>query len=487
MADLSTVLKRLEAATIRLEEIVAGKGPSNSTAPSNSTSTAKDGAALSAAVLDYDALIASHVEPVAARADALGGLLAEQAAHVRRAFGVQRAFVAAAARSAKPAAADGAALLRDTQAALEAVVRVREDKAARASPLFNHLSLVSEGIPALGWVAVEPTPVPYIGEMKDAAQFYSNRVIKEYKDKDKAHVEFAQAFIALLAELQAYVKKHHTTGVAWNPKGGDAKTNLASSAPAAAAPATPAPAPCRWSAAQLEQFAGKSTPAPAAAAGNLFAALNKEGLTSGLRKVDKSEMTHKNPELRGTSIVSASAKSASAVTPKASVVAAAKPSKLALEGNKWIVENFVNATDLVIKDPELRHTVYIYNCQNSTIQIQGKVNAVTLDNSKKTGLLVDSVVSTIDIVNCKSVQVQVTGRAPTVAIDKTDGCQVYLSKECVDGDSNVEVLTAMSSEVNVLVDGEGEDGGFVERPVPEQIKSTVRKGKMETSIVEHKG
>ena len=38
----------------------------------------------------------------------------------------------------------------------------------------------------------------------------------------------------------------------------------------------------------------------------MFAALNKgEGVTSGLKKVDKSEMTHKNPELRGTGVVAA--------------------------------------------------------------------------------------------------------------------------------------------------------------------------------------
>ena len=28
-----------------------------------------------------------------------------------------------------------------------------------------------------------PTPVPHIKEMSDASQFYTNRVLKEYKDK----------------------------------------------------------------------------------------------------------------------------------------------------------------------------------------------------------------------------------------------------------------------------------------------------------------
>ena len=36
---------------------------------------------------------------------------------------------------------------------------------------------------------------------------------------------------------------------------------------------------------------------------SLFGVLNKGNVTAGLRKVDKSEMTHKNPELRAGSIV----------------------------------------------------------------------------------------------------------------------------------------------------------------------------------------
>jgi len=33
---------------------------------------------------------------------------------------------------------------------------------------------VSEGIPALGWVTMEPKPAPFVKEMSDAAQFYTN-------------------------------------------------------------------------------------------------------------------------------------------------------------------------------------------------------------------------------------------------------------------------------------------------------------------------
>lgn len=45
---------------------------------------------------------------------------------------------------------------------------------------------------------------------------------------------------------------------------------------------------------------------------------------------------------------------------------------------------------------------------------------------------------------------------PTLSIQKTDGCQVYLSKSAI----NAEIITSKSSEMNVLVPG-AEDGDFV--------------------------
>ena len=49
-----------------------------------------------------------------------------------------------------------------------------------------------------------------------------------------------------------------------------------------------------------------------------------------------------------------------------------------------------------------------------------------------------------------------TGKVQTVSIDKTDGCQVYLSKDSLEA----EIVTAKSSEMNICVP-EGDDGDFV--------------------------
>ena len=93
----------------------------------------------------------------------------------------------------------------------------------------------------------------------------------------------------------------------------------------------------------------------------------------------------------------------------------------------------------------------------------------------------ETVLATVDIVNSKSVQIQVTGSCPTVNIDKTDGIQVYLSKSAL----GTEIMTAKSSEMNVLF--EGGDGDFIEKPVVEQFKTVIKNGNLVTVPVEHKG
>lgn len=72
-------------------------------------------------------------------------------------------------------------LLGPTSAQIQAIQEFREKN--RGSSFFNHLSAISESIPALGWVAVSPAPAPYVKEMNDAGQFYTNRVLKDWKEK----------------------------------------------------------------------------------------------------------------------------------------------------------------------------------------------------------------------------------------------------------------------------------------------------------------
>lgn len=96
-------------------------------------------------------------------------------------FKAQQDFLAVVSQCKKPSDQSKLLpLLKDTQSALGLVTEARDPDRARR--FDNHLKMVAEGIQALGWVTVEPKPGPFVKDMKDAADFYGNRVIKEYKE-----------------------------------------------------------------------------------------------------------------------------------------------------------------------------------------------------------------------------------------------------------------------------------------------------------------
>jgi len=181
-----------------------------------------------------------------------------------------------------------------------------------------------------------------------------------------------------------------------------------------------------------------------------------------------------------TSVVPATAVKSS--EPKSAVKEVAKrPPKFALEGSKWIVEYQNGNRNIVIEDTEARQTCYIYKTTNSTIQIKGKVNAITVDDCTKVAIVFENVVSSFEVVNSRSVEVQVTGKVPSFAIDKSSGCQIYLSKDALE----TEIVTSKSSEMNVLIPSPDPDQDMIEIAIPEQYKTTVKNYKLVTEIVQH--
>lgn len=432
-----------------------------------------------------------------------------QAKHVSSAFSAQRSLIKLAASCAKPSGGVSspvfANLLQPLQQALMAVTDVREKNRSERT-LFNHLSAVSEGIPAVGWVAVEPKPGPFVSEMKDSAQFYTNRVIKEFKEKGKEHVEWCRAFIKVFEALKEYVMKTHTTGLSWNPNGGDAasyKEEAGAGAGVASGGAPPPPPPPPAPVAPgLDGGAPLPPPPPPAAAAAasaaagaggmdaVFSQLNQgEGITRGLKKVDSSQMTHKNPELRSSAPGPASSSSSKPTPPKPgskpSSLRPKKPAQTALEGNKWTVEYHENpAQPIVIEATELNQTVNIYGCKGAVIQIKGKINAVAMVSCSKTSVVLDTLVSSLEITSSPSFAVQVTGKVPTILLDSCDSGQIYLSRESMEA----EIVASKCSALNVSVPKEGaEEGEYTELALPEQLRFGVKGGVLRSEVVAHSG
>ncbi|KAG8289681.1 F-actin-capping protein subunit alpha [Homalodisca vitripennis] len=398
----------------------------------------------------------------------LGGEVAAHAKLVSEAFQTQLQYLQLAECRTVPSQAEQGQLLQPTSLKIQAIQELREKN--RTSQYFNHLSAISESIPALGWVTISPAPAPYIKEMNDAGQFYTNRVLKDWKQKDQRHVDWVKAWVETLTELQGFVKQHHTTGLVW------AKTGAAGIPPPPPPGGMPPPPPVLP---PLESLSLDNSNDRSA----LFAQINQgEDITKSLKKVTSDMQTHKNPNLRtGPAPFKAPVSVGAPAAAPVKAPPSNKPPVFARDGKKWLVEHQRGNKSLVVEGAEMNNVVYMYGCFDSTLTVKGKINSIFLDSCRKSAIVFDSLVSSVEFVNCQSVQMQVLGKVPTISIDKTDGCQIYLSPESM----QVEIVSSKSSEMNVMVPKA--NGDFAEFPIPEQYKTTVSSTGLSTVVVESKG
>ncbi|KAH7292588.1 hypothetical protein KP509_29G076200 [Ceratopteris richardii] len=336
-------------------------------------------------------------------------------------------------------------------------------------------------------------PATHVEESWQAAEFYNNKVLVEYRNKDANHVEWAKSMKELyLPGLRDYVKSFHVTGPSWNPKGvrcSEFSTPTAGSAPKLPGkgappppPPGPPPPPPQLTAVSSASSSGSTRDGMNA----VFKEINKgEAITSGLRKVTADMKTKNRADRMGVVPSTTGVKGGEGdhAPASATMKKVAQPKfELQME-RKWIVENQVGNRELVISKCNAWQSVYIFGCKDCVVQIQGKVNNITLDKCQKTGVVFKDVVSAFEVVNCTSVEVQCQGTAPSISVDNTTGCHIYLSKSSL----GACITTAKSSEVNVLVPGETEDADLVEHALAEQFLSVFKDGSFVTTPVSHSG
>ncbi|PQE29175.1 adenylyl cyclase-associated protein [Rutstroemia sp. NJR-2017a BBW] len=521
----------LEAATSRLEDIASSTiapPPAADIPPQNGTIAAPtpNPAAPSVAppaptvvktapeeplpesVEGFDSFISGPVKKYVDISKKIGGVVADQAASVLKAFEGQRRFILITTKAKKPDMSSGSflQLIKPLQESISAVNDIRD--ANRGSPFFNHLSAVSESIGVLAWVTVDTKPYKHIDDSLGSAQYYGNRVLKEYKDKDAAQVEWIQAYYSIFKQLSVYVKDTFSNGIPWNPKGPDVETasrnvdqkapSAPSSAPKPAGAGPPGPpAPPPPPPPPVFDDIPKAAPKADASSGlgAVFSELNKgEAVTKGLRKVNAEQMTHKNPSLRAGATVPTRSDSQSSLSsnrgkspapgkkPKPESMRTKKPPVKRLEGKKWIIENFENEPEPIEIEVDLSQSILISRCVKTTIMVKGKANAITIDNSPRLSLVVESLVSSIDVIKAPNLALQVLGVLPTIIMDQVDGAQIYLGKDSL----NTEIFTSKCASVNILTP-QGEEGDYKESPLAEQFRTYIKNGKVYSEIVEHAG
>ncbi|KAJ5091578.1 hypothetical protein NUU61_006448 [Penicillium alfredii] len=521
MHNFTTLIKRLEAATSRLEDMAMTldepSSPKTAGAPASATPATPEppklappppaapaAAPIPPQIQDFDALIKGDVQNYVNLGEKIGGLVAEQSRAVLQAFQAERTYLYVSTKAKKPEP-QPPELMTDLHKASDSLNNIRESN--RASPLFNHLSAVAEGIVALGWF-FESKPADFVADMIGGIEYYGNKVLKEYKEKDRTHVEYIQAYYQNFKALAAYLKKHYPKGLTWNNESGvDALEALkqvkGGPAPAGAGAMPPPPPPPPVPALNVPSGGAPPPPpppgippAPAPAAPGpdmsaVFDQLNQgEAITSGLRKVDKSEMTHKNPSLRagstapeGSSAVRGKSPAPSK-KPKPQNMRARKPPRKDLEGNKWLIENFESPEEIIDISAQQNQSILITRCNKTVIKVSNKANAIAIDNCNGLSIIVDSLVSSLDVIKCPKFALQIDGTVPTLLLDQVDGATVFLGQQSL----GTEVFTSKCSAINIMLPPkEGTDEDTKECPLPEQIKSYVKDGVLVNEIVEHAG
>ncbi|PFH55415.1 hypothetical protein XA68_18371 [Ophiocordyceps unilateralis] len=447
----SNCIRRLEAATSRLEDIaisteiaqddmsVLQHTAISAADEASASNTQKGGLSepLPEFIEEFDIIIESSISEYVRLSKVLGGVVAQQADEVLTGFQEQRKFLLIAARATKPDLSVYQQLLKPINEVLVSVTELKESK--RLDPMLPQLSVVADGIMMLAWVTVDNRPYKHIDECLGSAQFFGNRVLKERKE-DPKQVEWINSFYKIFRDFSSYARQYFPSGVTWNTQGEPALDVLrvmsdSASSSSNAPPPPPPPPPPPGPPPTLDIGKEQAPAAPTGGFGAVFSELNQgAAITKGLRRVDRSEMTHKNPSLRAGSLVAdreiARAKSpAPGKKPKPESMRAKKPSKKELEGNKWTLENYDGETQPVEIEATLAHSVLISRCNNTTVIVKGKANQVTIENSSRLSLVVDSLVSTVDVVKAKNFALQVIGTIPTVLLDQVDGAVIYLSAE----------------------------------------------------------
>ncbi|NWH31519.1 CAP2 protein, partial [Chloropsis hardwickii] len=447
MAETHGLMERLEKAVTRLESLFSDSHRSGGMECDGINGV---NGSIAPYVVAFDRLLNGSVAEFLRYSRILEGDVKTHAEMVRAAFQAQRSFLVLASQCQEP------------------------QEVSTVTWSFKRQCIKKPVLP------YSPKPGPYVKEMNDAATFYTNRVLKDYKNSDTRHVDWVKSYLNIWSELQAYIKEHHTTGLTWSKTGPVASPmsmrSVLTGGSCLSPPPPPPPPPGPPPIFDTETAKDEGTASRSA----LFAQLNQgEAITKGLRHVSDDQKTHKNPSLRaqGPPVRSPTkSHTPSPTSPKNSPQQNHAP-VLELEGKKWRVEYQEDQNDLVINNTELKQVAYIFKCNKSTLQIKGKINSITIDNCKKFGLVFDNVVGIVEVINSRDIQIQVMGKVPTISINKTEGCHIYLSEESLD----CEIVSAKSSEMNILIP---QDGDYKEFPVPEQFKTAWDGSKLVTEPAE---
>jgi adenylyl cyclase-associated protein len=171
------------------------------------------------AVKAYDAYVKACVVPFCQTCDDLEKL-GKMGNHIKDAWEGVRTIIVLASRSKHPSEELSAALGPYLAPVQEAVKAIRDLKLHR--DFDRHQKSVIEMLACLSWVlhsAPKQLPAPLVKEALGSAEFWSNRIRKDFKGKDDTQIAFCDDLKKVIIGLVEYIEEYHKAGLSFNPRG----------------------------------------------------------------------------------------------------------------------------------------------------------------------------------------------------------------------------------------------------------------------------
>lgn len=168
----------------------------------------------------YDAYVKASLIPLAQTCDDLKGLK-NTGDLLQEAWEGIRTIIVLASRSKMPSEEEIphqlAPHLESIQKAVQGIRDIKVDK-----EFDRHQKAIIEMLACLSWVlmrAPKALPVSMVKETLSSAEFWSNRIRKDFKGKDDKQIAFCDNIKKALTGLVEYIEEYHKIGLAFNPRG----------------------------------------------------------------------------------------------------------------------------------------------------------------------------------------------------------------------------------------------------------------------------
>ena len=297
----------------------------------------------------------------------------------------------------------------------------------------NHLKAVHEAMTLFTYPTIGASAEQYAVDMTGSVQCYTNKLLMEYRGKDENQTKWAQGLVKACKAIPTFVNDYEKGGFKFNARGPKATPEMfkldagkgaaaAAPAPAAAPAAAPAPAP----APKKEEPAAPKGPAGKAA-------------------------------LLGAKLAG--------IGPKA---APKTPSVKRIGQSSQVQAEYYTSGSPSFDEVQLKHEdiVNIFQCKNSEITIPSKVKAISILNCERCIISPNDVIGTLELNGVKKTKIYIEGTVKTITCDKCDSLEIYLNPQSC----GLQLISSLSTGINLEYPDPNEEGNYIEHAVPEQIK-----------------